>query len=287
MTNGSDRWVKQLKIDRRKMTICIAGGAAYNSDDRCIILCTDWLVSGAVGGSEVMLKQKLLPKGFFCLTSGEEGHMLELTRVLKPKIRNIQAPFFEDSVLTAVKDALFDRKKEIADDYIKSRFAMSYQDFYQTGAKNMPPDLFRETMAHINRLDIKTDFVVAGFTDKFGIIIEASADGEASIREEFATVGSGSHLATASLLHRQYTDVNPVPLCLYEIYEAKKYSERTPTVGKRTSLSILTPGGMLRRVNHEGLLALEGYFEKYGPQKVPYEFSFDNKLFAEPMDLGD
>ena len=268
------------------MTICIAGGAAFNTDERCIILCTDWLVSGAVGGSEVMLKQRLLPKGFFCLTSGDEGHMLELTRVLKPKIGKLQvATLFEDSVLGAVKDALFDRKKEIADNYIKSRFAMSYQDFYQTGTKNMPPDLFRETMAHIHRLDIRTDFIVAGFAGKFGVIIEASADGEASIREEFATVGSGSHLAAASLLHRQYTDVNTLPECLYSIYEAKRYSERTPTVGKRTSLSILTPGGILRRVSQEGLSNLGDQFKKYGPQNIPSDFSFDHKFFIEPMNL--
>ncbi|MBZ0261312.1 MAG: hypothetical protein K8F90_12020 [Hyphomicrobiales bacterium] len=284
MTYDNNRWAKQLNLERRKVTICIAGASAVNSDAACIILCTDWLVSNEIGGSEVMLKQRVLPKGFFCLPSGEEGYMQALMALFRTHILKVDKTFYDDHILKAAKQALFERKQQIADEFIKARYGMSYEDFYSSGLAKMPPDLFREAMSNIKHLDLKTDCVLAGFTDKFSILIETNSLGSAIIKEEFAAVGSGSALATASLMHRQYTDVDPFGKCLYAIYEAKKYSERVGSVGRKTMISILYPDGSSRRLAQEAYKVLEDQYKEYGPREVPYTIDIDPKLILERSD---
>ena len=158
---------------------------------------------------------------------------------------------------------------------------MGYEDFYNTGLAKMPPDLFREAMSHIKHLDLKADCVLAGFSDKFAILIETNSLGTAIIKEEFAAVGSGSALATASLMQRQYTDVDPFGKCLYAVYEAKKYSERVGSVGKRTMITILYPHGSTQGVLPSGLKALDAQFKEYGPKDVPHTLDIDRKFFFE------
>ena len=278
---GVKRLIRNLDFNRRKMTICIAAGAALNSENASIILCTDWLTSTEIGGSEVMLKQRMLLLDFFYLPSGSEAQILDLLRSLNVAFRGLKKDIFlEDEILKATRLALFNFKREMADIFIKSRYGMSYDDFYGSGISKMPPDLFREEMAQISRMELETEVIIAGFAGKFALLIETTSSGGASIKEDFVTVGSGSYLASASLMQREYMDVWPLDRCIYAIFEAKKYSERIGTVGKQSLISVIKPDGKRFVISQEGLKELEGLYEKYGPQQVPLDMKFDSEFFA-------
>jgi hypothetical protein len=68
---------------------------------------------------------------------------------------------------------------------------------------------------------------------------------------------------------------------LYSVYEAKKFAEGAPTVGKTTSLSVLHKDGRHEILSGAGREYLNQKFEELGPQIVPQDLSVPANCLAE------
>ena len=250
------------------MTICIVGefGKAANKG---LILCSDWMASTPLGSSETSFKQHYLPHDWYALSAGSESDILSLVSLVKDEFvaaKNIN----ETNAQSLIRSAIQKRKNHKADEYISSRFGIGYKDFVDYGKTKFPDEMFRSAFAEVSQIGIGAELILAGFDDiGFPLICEAGGDGAVHIRENFATIGEGSYLSTASLRHREYISTMELERAVYCIYEAKRYAERVGSVGKYTSLKILMKDITPKKVSQKGVKFLDSEFKKYGPQTVP------------------
>jgi hypothetical protein len=78
---------------------------------------------------------------------------------------------------------------------------------------------------------------------------------------------------------------------LYNVWEAKKFSELSPTIGERTLAFVVEPGFTLKSGDGRrspGLLTAAGaefldrQYKRYGRRTVPADFSLPSDSFQDP-----
>jgi hypothetical protein len=123
-------------------------------------------------------------------------------------------------------------------------------------------------MTEIELTEIEAEFLVVGFAGIFPMLIKTNRRCSAIIQEDFAVAGEGAYLAQASLLDRGHWDLRSFDETLYAIYEAKKFAEGAPTVGKSTSIWVLHRSGEQDSISTDGLMFLEGKRQELGRKKI-------------------
>lgn len=256
---------------RGTMTICIAAAANVASPERrAIIFCSDTRMSGALGTAELRRKDYMLRAGWICLMSGNENDILALVPLLN---RSFQEPEMidETNVCQLVRNALNRRKREKVEELVQGRYGLSYDDFLRTGKTNFPEVEFRITMSDISNMRLNACCLIGGFAAGVPSILQSDENCSVSIRENFATIGEGSHLATAMLLHRGHHEVDVLERALYNVYEAKKLAENVTSVGKLTAITILYEDNRwnMLTVTDQPKDILEQKFNLFGPRPRP------------------
>ena len=89
-----------------------------------------------------------------------------------------------------------------------------------------------------------------------------------SMCENFSAIGSGGYLAEASLFQRSQNFHQDAASTIYQIYEAKKLSEKADGVGQKTRIIVVHSDDTIQQVKDDGIQILEGYFQRFGLQKV-------------------
>lgn len=261
------------------MTICIAGICAPRGSEASIILCTDWLLTSDIGSSERMYKQRSLGKGFFLLPSGDEIEILAMKRTVSFEIRKLKDSYIEDDVLVAVRRGVQARKKEKSEEYTLGMYGIFYDDFIQYGKERFPENLYQQELLNIREIRAHAECIVVGFCNGFPLLINTTDIFQANIVEECCAVGSGSYLATASLMHRNFSEMLDFNQALYLIWEAKKYSERVKSVGEQTGFTILKKDGAPRVVNGETRHLLNQMYKDLGPKEMPGTLEIPQNIF--------
>jgi len=264
----------------KKMTICIAAICEAHKAPE-IVICTDWKASSILGSAETLLKQRPLAHDWVCLTSGYESDIIAFVNLLRRRFREA-SEITDENIITIVNDAVSVRKNQKANEYTQGKYAISYDDFLVVGKDRLPADLFRNTMVEIERMTLGTELILAGFSFGYPLLCHISDSGKSSLRENFAAVGEGGILANAALLHREQQEANTLPITLYNVYEAKKYSERVGSVGELTSITLLTTGGKTRMMlGAAGKEWLSQKFIELGPKPIDKSLSFPQGFFYE------
>lgn len=250
------------------MTVCIAGTCNLDNDEHGIILCADWQLSGSLGKAETKLKVRSIGKGFWALTSGYESEINALLRIYRDTFRGALS-VTEANIAELIRTPLRIRKREKAEEYVSGRFAMSYDDFLKFGKTQLPDDLFREAVFEISKLQLKAEFIIAGFVyEDDPILAETYADGSIALKEMFACIGESAYLATASLMNREFMGVSPEKTAIYQIFEAKTYAQRVTSVGEYTSIYIIDKNRKRRSLTSKGITYLRAKVEELGPKKI-------------------
>jgi hypothetical protein len=251
----------------RKMTICIAAICNEFRGDCKILLCHDWQISSELGSAEVRNKATHLGKGVYCLSSGTDGEVTAALIHLKHKFDSEKDPIDERNFTKLVRNALLERKAEKCDEFIRGRFAISYDDFLRNGKAWLPSDLFNVAQSDVVSMSIKANFVVAAFsTSGYPMICETDDFAKVTPKDDYALAGIGRFLAQTALLQRHFMTVNDLPEATYKVFEAKKYAENVPGVGDITSLAVLTKNNPPISMKTEGIEYLKMQFFQYGPQ---------------------
>ena len=261
------------------MTICIA--ATCNLfDELKIVLCSDWQTSSPLGSADTVLKQHGLGNGWYCLTSGYSSEIDALRILFKNAFitaRNID----ETNIAALARTPLQIRKKEKIEEYITGRFGISYNDFLKFGRDKLPEGIFRDSVVEISKMSLRADFILAGFINESPMLIETDKDGGVHIKEYFTAIGEGALLATAALLQRGHSDTNTLNNTIYCVYEAKRYAEKVPTVGKYTTIAIVGTDGKRTSISNEGLEFLATQFKEYGPKNIRGKIKLDDKFIND------
>ncbi len=267
------------------MTVCIAAACKDKDDVDLIVLCTDRRIGSALGSSDTGTKERDLHHGWKCLTSGNVDDIEALVKCFVVRFHNKDALTYAKLDET-IRGALFDRKKQIADAYTRTNFVMSHDDFLKVGKERLPEDIFRNAIHEMRSLFLKAEFVIAGFIGSSPEIYYTDANGESHAASDFAVVGEGEYVASSVLLRRKQHSWESLERTLYNVFEAKKYSEAVGSVGRETIISIIRPSG--KNVEYPDLETSAGVdeqlavlYEKYGPTALPEDLMFEEPLFYD------
>ncbi len=227
------------------------------------------------------MKIRLLGLGWICLFAGPESEALALYAVLNEKFKKIEVD--ETNIAPLLRTSVQERKIQKADDFVGGRFGMPYNDFIETGKERFPPEIFRDTLQRVSAISIEADAIIAGFVYDDPFICQISSDGRVSVRNNFAAIGEGAFLATSVLLHREHHDHTELTRALYSVYEAKKYAERVPSVGEKTSLGVKMQNQLVAGISDEMKEWLENRYVELGPKTVPNDLRFDGEIFRRHL----
>ena len=263
------------------MTVCIAA-ICKDDDESKIVLCTDRRAGGALGSSETALKERALSSkfGWRCLTAGTEPDIRALLRIYQSKF-NYKENITFNNIDSTIKSGLFQRKKDLSNEYIQNRFAISYDEFLQFGKDKLSPDLYHDALQRISSIDLKSEFIIAGFIADHPELYHTDAKGKASALNEFAVIGEGRILAESCLIRRGQEDVRSLEETLYNVYEAKKYAEAVTSVGEQTIITIFSKDGQARMLSVNYKTQLAALYTKYGPKIVPNDLVLKGFRFYE------
>jgi hypothetical protein len=264
--------------ERRDMTVCIAATCDGGIGESKIVVCTDQKIGGALGSAETMLKARTICKNWWCLTAGTDSEIFAINILLRKHFH--AASYVDDrNIVTLVRAALNERKMDKANELIQGKYAISYTEFLTTGKDRLPPDLFRSAAAEVELMDLDAAFIIFGYIGKFPWLIETNGHSQVKIREDFAVVGQGAYLAQASMLHRGHSDIDTLGKTLYSVYEAKKFAEGAPSVGKNTVQSVIYQDGRNELTSVKADNLLEAHYKKYGPRVIDSELEVTPDFF--------
>lgn len=127
---------------------------------------------------------------------------------------------------------------------------------------------FREGLKRRGQRTTDAHLIVAGFIERVPKIISVNKDGVFEV-PSFCAIGSGAPHADTILRFRDSVKQAPLDMVIYFVYEAKKFGELSPHVGKTTILEVLsrTREGVftIQGFRHE-LDILEQWFRELGPK---------------------
>lgn len=258
------------------MTVCIAAVCRTDAGPR-VVLCTDQKAGSALGSAETALKQRTLGRNWISLTAGSESGIEALISVYRAQLNKMGQPN-RQNIDEVIRAPISQRKRQLAEEYVQAKLAVSYEYFLDQGREKLPPDMFNDIIRSIASLNLDADFVIAGFISGFPDIYSVNSKGMVCATDEFAVAGEGGYLASAALLRRGQNNILTLEQTLYNVYEAKKYAEAVGSVGKSTVLSVLAP-------ERSDMMTISVYtelaemFSKYGPQSLPNDIKLTAPYF--------
>jgi 20S proteasome alpha/beta subunit len=255
------------------MTVCIAAVCRQN-DEPAIVICADEKISSELGSAETAFKMGLIGGNrWTCLTAGPESDILSLKRFVDAELGNA-GDIDETNLIPRCTEALRKRKSEKATMFTSSRFGMTYENFLEKGKMQLPEDVFRAATLDIINLINRAEMIICGFAAG-GVphLCKIPTNGVVVFQESFAVIGEGQNLATASLLRREQHEYSPIARTLYNVFEAKRYSERISSVGEKTDMIVMY-NAEIKSMTESGFSNLRTIFKEYGPKEID-EISLD------------
>jgi hypothetical protein len=271
--------ISGAQLGEKRVTICIAAACNHSREGGSkIILCSDWLVSGDLGSSNTKHKQDWLPYNWRCMIAGDPLEANILVEGMRRKFTTA-GKVDETNIGLLVKSALYERRSEMRDSLAEARFGMTHAEILQFGKERLPPEHFGRYLDEVASLRLETEFIVTGFSNGDDFIVQTDRNCEVRFPTDFACIGEGEYLARASLLSREISPTTDFGVALYEVYEAKKASERVVSIGKPTLVAVIDDDGKYHSMKTEGKEHLERQYQQYGPKTTPILLSVPSGLF--------
>lgn len=282
-------WPQPLKHKRydawwidRDMTLCI--GALCNDlvpTVPSIVCCFDSKVSNTAFGSETEYKFHVLSDNVMAMVADRPGRAKELAGYYRAHLANIELN--ETNLLSELQEPIRMLKRRIGAGYIGRKcMGVSYEEFLSNGVAWFGQPAFDRHSATIESNPLGVDMIIAGFfrpqnQGHYQSFLCKLRDGEINRITNFALIGSGTYTAEPALHSRSQNPTLDLPDTVYNVYEAKKLGESSPSVGQKTTLYVLQPPDpvmkdkklRVRVLREEGEKELAKRFKKYGPRPVP------------------
>ncbi|WP_424672828.1 hypothetical protein [Candidatus Binatus sp.] len=264
------------------MTLCIGTICQQDTARPRIIFCSDTKVAGGPASAEIGDKVSFLMERWPALKAGKLARAEELLSTYAMYFRGRRLT--ELNVLDEFKKPPELQKHKRADELVRGRLGISYEQLLRRGKKEIPRKTRERIFDDIELLTLDCDLIFGGFIRNepylFGI---DGTEALAIYEEHFYAIGSGAPIANASLFQRKYHCDLDLDLAIYYVYEAKKLGQVNPDVGEATYIDVLRPGKngrvLVQSMTDEGVEFLYEKFKKFGPQKAEGKIKLERKFF--------
>ena len=220
------------------MTLCI-GALAQRYTLPQIIVSFDKKISTEEASSDVEFKCAHLPWRLFAMYSGTISSAIELLRLYDYHLRGLET-FNWNRALEEIRIPPQVFKTNLADQYVQQQLGISYERFLVSGSSEIDPELRRQMLYAIAEMAIDADLLICGFDGSVPRLFKFEHN-RLTECTQFACIGSGANAAEHSLFRREQNQHTPLSLSLYNVWEAKKFGELSPTVGQSTYTMVLGP----------------------------------------------
>lgn len=272
------------------MTLCIAALASIPSPlSRCVLLCFDYKVANDAWGSESEYKFHVLSEQVVALMAGSPAKAKELANLYRGHLATI--PLSKGNALAELRKPILEFKLRKAEFYIRSRLAVSYQDFLKNGEAWFGRPRVETHLAAIERHQPNIEIIIAAFIDGEPALYQTVIDavtGSLELDEftNFCLIGSGAATAEPALHARTQIPNTPMAQALYNLYEAKKIGESSPFVGQKTRMFLLQPPEGSNEIRASVVTAsgenfLRKLFRRYGPKPMKTSPDLPKEVFQK------
>jgi len=262
---------RPVKSRAAKMTMCLAAKSQEivnpESGQQLIILCADRRIENDTAGSETGFKIEQIHNCWVALIAGNlsEGRILANRYRTYLKDESLTVENYADVLAIPARMELVRR----IDMFTVSQHGMTRSEFLKNGSNLLGPAVFEATEAKITNVGLECELLLVGFADleladeeawprRRAVICSVDKWGQVAIHDHFKAIGSGAVIAETMLHYRGHTSAMPFMRGLYHVYEAKKFAECAPGVGRTiTDLAFLDDVGVCRFMSDDGLAFLE------------------------------
>ena len=257
------------------MTSCIAA-ACRSDDDRepCIVFCSDHRVETETAGSEIEFKYRWVKSDWPALIAGHVSESEDALATVSETLADKELT--NSNVYDLFRAGMNAYKRKVADAYIQSTLAISYDHFLHYGKEQLSDEVFREVSWEVTRLSLNSQILTSGFPADGGrpLLVVLERNFSVTVFKHFATIGSGSNIANAALFQRGHAHLKPLSQTIYHVYEAQRLAQIAPGVGKKMTIIVAKPPAkpgeriMLGQVTAAGQRHLATLYNRLGLKKV-------------------
>jgi hypothetical protein len=260
------------------MSLCIAAIAKEKDADR-VVICTDKQVSTSHEKAETETKGRIIAHDLMVLYAGIISNAHELVGIYIKHLNRHPLNLKNDDPFEPLRTPPQVYRQRQINELVQARLGISYDRFLKNGKKELDPEIFRETLFDISRIEVGVHLVICGFVGGKAAKVFLFDGVRVTEESHFACIGTGAAAAQHSLFRQGQDSDAPFGQTLYNVWEAKKFGELAPTVGERkTDILMLEPGfpeetGHMRFVRDSGKAFLDAQYALYGPKSVPSDFA--------------
>ncbi len=261
------------------MTLCIAAKCDYEGK-RAIIMASDLRIEDDVAVSETAIKQDTLVPGWEFMYAGRQGRATQLVITLRDHLAKHPLERFKATEI--LTQAVRTHREKMADEYIHTRIAKSYEWLLTEGQEALPQDLYSQLIHSIGNIQLDTQLIICGFlAGRPTIYVIDESRGLPYVRpvENFAAIGSGATIAEAMLHYRSHHGHTTLKVAAYHVCEAKRLGEMAPGVGYQTTFSVLFSDGSVAESGPSFVPWMDQKWNEYAPRPIG--------LVSDWSDLGN
>jgi hypothetical protein len=250
-------------------------------------MCADRRLETQTTGAEIGMKMEVLGANWWGLLAGDVSRAQRLLvgyrEVLSPPFpRNISGT---SELLKLLQGPPRRMRAQLLDEHVYGRFAVTYEDFLARGKDQFPEEIFRSSIYEVAQITLECELIVCGFDkEQNARLFHVDSLGNVSEHQHFLAIGTGSSNALAMLYHRQQYEFFPKERTIYHVYEAKKFGELAPGVGRQTEVFALSAEEFLVVVR-PGFEELDRLYSIHGPQNTEtladYRFKPNHAFFQK------
>lgn len=275
------------------MTLCMAAICDEGVTPR-IVIGADARVEVGWAGANVGFKLNWAGQpGWPAMLAGEvskaEDLLATYRSVLKPK------DFNRNNIFDKMNEASCAHKEKLCERHVRARLGISFDRFLTKGEHELSPETRRQVLYELQELNFGCELIILGYIDsKHPYIFTVDGSGEVTRHQSFASIGTGSIIANATLYQRGQGFTLPIETTLYNLYEGARLARIAPGVGEIENFLIIDhqEGGSIgaRHTNNHYLQCLEKSFAAFGPKPTDKLFEFNSSCFrtvgapAQPSD---
>jgi len=233
-------------------------------------MCSDTRISYSGFSSDSGFKFDWAGKNMPAMIADNATRARELLSFYRTHLNSVPEDLFTDNDLRIPPQQY---KRHRIEEYLQLRWGVSFTEYSAGVLSHLPEQEQFTILRDIAEMDLECQLIIVTTHGEMPRLFTVDSRGYVADSGCLAVIGSGSWLAHSTLAQRLYYPHLRLENALYEIYEAKKVSEREPSVGPGTQLVVIYPKTMsIRSVSAgKGQNVLQDMYWQYGPQILPME----------------